>query len=71
MELNAQAGSLKEAVATLHRSRVSMGVIVLLVAAAIVAMVAALSVSGVGHVYVDIVVDAWQSVVNWFKGFFS
>ncbi len=60
-----------EAVATLHRSRVSMGVIVLLVAAAIVAMVAALSVSGVGHVYVDIVVDAWQSVVNWFKGFFS
>ncbi|GAA3655038.1 putative membrane-anchored protein [Lentzea atacamensis] len=60
-----------EAVATLHRSRVSMGVIVLLVTAAIAAMVAALAVSGVGHVYVDIVVDAWQSVVNWFKGFFS
>jgi hypothetical protein len=28
-------------------------------------------VSGVGHVYVDIVVDGWQSVVNWFKGFLS
>ncbi|WP_090101580.1 putative cytokinetic ring protein SteA [Lentzea jiangxiensis] len=60
-----------EAVATLHRSRVSLGVIVLLVAAAIAAMVAALAVSGVGHVYVDIVVDGWQSVVNWLKGFFS
>ncbi|MCG8924623.1 putative cytokinetic ring protein SteA [Lentzea sp. DG1S-22] len=60
-----------EAVATLHRSRVSLGVIVLLVAAAIAAMAAALAVSGVGHVYVDIVVDGWQSVVNWLKGFFS
>ena len=35
------------------------------------AELAALAVSGVGHVYVDIVVDGWQSVVNWFKGFLS
>ncbi|MBB5959342.1 putative membrane-anchored protein [Saccharothrix tamanrassetensis] len=60
-----------EAVATLHRSRVSFGVIFLLVLAAVVAMVAALAVSGVGQVYVDVAVDAFRSVVDWFKGLFS
>ncbi|MEV0679749.1 putative cytokinetic ring protein SteA [Actinosynnema sp. NPDC050436] len=60
-----------EAVATLHRSRVSLGVMLLLVLAAVVAMVAALAVSGVGQVYVDVAVDGFRSVVDWFKGLFS
>ncbi|MEJ2853955.1 MULTISPECIES: putative cytokinetic ring protein SteA [unclassified Saccharothrix] len=59
------------AVATLHRSRVSLGVMVLLVLAAVVAMAAALAVSGVGQVYVDVAVDAFRSVVDWFKGLFG
>ncbi|MCS7481893.1 putative cytokinetic ring protein SteA [Umezawaea endophytica] len=60
-----------EAVATLHRSRVSFGVILLLVLAAVLAMVAAVAVSGVGHVYVDIAVDAFRTVTDWSKGLFS
>lgn len=60
-----------EAVATLHRSRVSLGVIALLVLAAVIVMVAALAVSGVGHAYVDIAVDAFRTVTDWFKGLFS
>jgi uncharacterized membrane-anchored protein len=60
-----------EAVATLHRSRVSFGVILLLVLAAVLAMVAAVGVSGVGHVYVDIAVDAFRTVTDWSKGLFS
>jgi uncharacterized membrane-anchored protein len=60
-----------EAVATLHRSRVSVGMIVLLVLAAVLAMVAALAVSGVGHAYVGVAVDTWQSVIDWFKGLVS
>ncbi|MEU5696142.1 putative cytokinetic ring protein SteA [Actinosynnema sp. NPDC020468] len=60
-----------EAVATLHRSRVSFGVILSLVLAAVVAMVAALAVSGVGQVYVDVVVDWFRTAVDWVKGFFA
>jgi uncharacterized membrane-anchored protein len=59
------------AVATLHRSRVSFGVILLLVLSAVVAMVAAVAVSGVGHVYVDIAVDAFRTLTDWAKGLFS
>lgn len=59
------------AVATLHRGRVSTGVVVLLVLAAVVAMVAALAVSGVGRVYADVVVDAFASAVGWVKGLFG
>jgi len=60
-----------EAVATLHRGRVSLGAICLLVGAAVAAMVAALAVSGVGQVYVDAAVDGVRSAVDWLKGFFS
>ncbi|MEU4805910.1 putative cytokinetic ring protein SteA [Actinosynnema sp. NPDC023587] len=60
-----------EAVAALHRSRVSLGVMLLLVLAAVVAMVAALAVSGVGQAYVDVAVDGFWSAVDWFKGLFS
>ncbi|ASR37093.1 thiamine pyrophosphokinase [Prauserella marina] len=60
-----------KAVATLHRSRVSMGAIVLLVLAAVVVVVAALLVSDVGSVYVDWAVDTWNSFTGWVKGLFS
>ncbi|MDQ2587821.1 putative cytokinetic ring protein SteA [Saccharothrix yanglingensis] len=56
------------AVAALHRSGVSTGVVVLLVLAAVVAMTAALVVSGVGQVHADVVVDAFRSAVEWVKG---
>lgn len=56
------------AVAALHRSRVSLGAITLLVLAAVVAMVAALAVSGVGGAYADLAADAFHSVVDWFRG---
>ncbi|WP_158852996.1 putative cytokinetic ring protein SteA [Saccharothrix deserti] len=59
------------AVATLHRNRVSSGSIVLLVLAVVVAMVAALAVSGIGQVYVDLAADAFRSVVDWLKGLFG
>ncbi|HEV7906890.1 MAG TPA: putative cytokinetic ring protein SteA [Pseudonocardiaceae bacterium] len=60
-----------EAVATLHSSRVSVGMTFLLVLAAILVMVAALAVSGVGHAYVGVAVDTWHSVIDWFKGLVS
>ncbi|TQM83883.1 putative membrane-anchored protein [Saccharothrix saharensis] len=59
------------AVATLHRGRVSTGLVVLLVLAAVAAMVAALAVSGVAHAHVDLVADAFRSVVDWFRGLFG
>ncbi|QFZ22322.1 putative cytokinetic ring protein SteA [Saccharothrix syringae] len=58
------------AVAVLHRGRVSTGGIALLVLAAVVAMVAALVVSGVGQVYVDQAVDAVGAAVAWVRGLF-
>ncbi|RKT56608.1 putative cytokinetic ring protein SteA [Saccharothrix australiensis] len=60
-----------EAVAALHRSRVSFGAVSLLVLSAVVAMGAALAVSGVGQVYVDMAVDVFRSGFDWLKGFFS
>lgn len=60
-----------KAVATLHRSRVSIGAIVLLVLAAIVVVVAALLVSDVGSVYLDWVRDTWNSFTSWVKGLFT
>ncbi|WP_199434903.1 putative cytokinetic ring protein SteA [Qaidamihabitans albus] len=60
-----------KAVATLHRSRVSIGAVVLLVLAAIVVVVAALLVSDVGDVYLDGARDAWQSFTSWVKGLFT
>jgi hypothetical protein len=46
-------------------------VILLLVLSAVVAMVAAVAVSGVGQVYVDIAVDAFRTITDWAKGLFS
>lgn len=60
-----------KAVASLHRSRVSTVAIGLLVAAALIAVVAGLAVSGVGHTYLDWVVHTWQDFVAWIKGLFT
>ncbi|MGQ0838505.1 putative cytokinetic ring protein SteA [Actinokineospora sp.] len=60
-----------KAVATLHRSRVSVFAVVLLVVAAMAAITAAIAVSGVGGVYGDWVVDTWTSFVGWLKGLFA
>ena len=60
-----------KAVATLHRSRVSAGAVLLLVLAALVAIAAALAVSGVGGAYLDWAAGVWNSFVDWVKGLFS
>ncbi|RSM52474.1 thiamine pyrophosphokinase [Amycolatopsis sp. WAC 01376] len=60
-----------KAVATLHRSRVSIGAIVLLVLAALVAAGVALLVSDVGSVYLDWIRDTWNSFIAWGKGLFT
>jgi uncharacterized membrane-anchored protein len=57
-----------KAVATLHRNRVSIGAIVLLVLAAIVMVAAALLVSDVGSVYLDWIQSSWNSFTSWAKG---
>ncbi|OXM43270.1 putative cytokinetic ring protein SteA [Amycolatopsis alba] len=60
-----------KAVATLHRSRVSIGAIVLLVVATLVAVAAALLVSDVGSVYLDWIRETWNSFIAWGKGLFT
>jgi len=59
-----------KAVAALYRNRISAGAVALLVVAALVAVVAALLVSGVGGNYVDLAVDLWNDFVNWARGLF-
>ncbi len=58
-----------KAVATLYRSRVSGGAVLLLVLAAFVAIAVALAVSGAGQVYLDRGVELWRSFINWAGGF--
>lgn len=60
-----------KAVAALHRSRVSIGAVVLLVLAALVAVAVGLAVSGVGGAYADWFVTTWHTVTNWIEGLFS
>ncbi|WP_037303233.1 putative cytokinetic ring protein SteA [Amycolatopsis orientalis] len=60
-----------KAVATLHRSRVSIGAVILLVLATLVAVAAALLVSDVGSVYLDWIRDTWNSFIAWGKGLFT
>ncbi|GAB1511190.1 putative cytokinetic ring protein SteA [Actinophytocola sp. KF-1] len=60
-----------KAVATLHRSRVSIGAVLLLVLAALVAVAVGLAVSGVGDAYLDWLVNAWHTFTNWVGGIFS
>jgi uncharacterized membrane-anchored protein len=60
-----------KAVATLHRSRVSIAAVVLLVLAALIAVFVALAVSGVGGAYLDWASSTWQSFASWIGGLFS
>lgn len=60
-----------KAVAALHRSRVSVLAVVLLVVAALIAVAAALAVSDVGSAYVDWAVNTWHDFVSWIKGLFT
>jgi uncharacterized membrane-anchored protein len=59
------------AVATLHRNRVSVAAVVLLVLTALIAVAVALAVSGVGGAYTDWAVSTWNDFVSWIKGLFS
>ncbi|MBN6038680.1 putative cytokinetic ring protein SteA [Amycolatopsis sp. 195334CR] len=60
-----------KAVATLHRGRVSGGMILFLVLAALAVVAAALLVSDAGEVYLDWIADTWRSFTNWVKGLFT
>lgn len=60
-----------KAVATLHRSKVSTGAIVLLIVAAVAVLVAALLLSDVGKVYLSYLGGVAESVITWIKGLFS
>lgn len=57
-----------KAVATLYRSRVSGGMIALLVFAALIAVIAALFVSNLGGDVVDMAQQWWDSLVDWVRG---
>lgn len=59
------------AVATLHRNRVSVAAVLLLVLAALIAVAVALAVSGVGGAYTDWAFSTWNDFVSWIKGLFS
>lgn len=60
-----------KAVATLHRSRVSIAAVVLLVLAALTVVLAALLVSDVGDVYLDWAKTQWSALMTWIKGLFT
>jgi uncharacterized membrane-anchored protein len=56
------------AAATMYRSRVSVGAVLLMVLAALVAVTAALLVSSVGSAFGALVSDGWNNAVSWVKG---
>ncbi|CCG03366.1 putative cytokinetic ring protein SteA [Blastococcus saxobsidens] len=58
-------------VSRLYRSRISTTVLVIMVLAALLAIGAALAVSAVGRVYVDLLLDQWNSFVFWLENLFS
>jgi uncharacterized membrane-anchored protein len=58
-------------VSRLYRSRISTLALVLLVLAAFVSIGAALAVSTAGRIYVDLLVDQWDSLVFWLENLFS
>jgi len=60
-----------KAVAELYRNRISPGAVALLIVAALVAVLAALLVSGVGDDYLDLAVDTFNDVATWGKGLFT
>ena len=58
-------------VSRLYRSRISTTVLVVMVLAALVAIGAALAVSAVGRVYLELLLDQWNSFVFWLENLFS
>lgn len=58
-------------IAALYRSRVSLGAIVLMIAAAVVAVVAALLVSDAGDAVLDAIAQAWNGLVGTVRGWFG
>ncbi|MBW0118079.1 putative cytokinetic ring protein SteA [Pseudonocardia abyssalis] len=58
-------------IASLYRSRVSLGAIVLMVAAAVVAVVAALLVSDAGDAVLDWIVRGWNGLLDAVLGWFG
>ena len=57
-------------VSRLYRSRISNWSLVALVLATLVAMAAAISVSGAGQAYGDLIADTWSSFTFWVRGLF-
>ncbi|KGH44886.1 hypothetical protein IN07_20810 [Modestobacter caceresii] len=58
-------------VSRLYRSRISTLALVLLVLAALLSITAALAVSTAGRVYLDLLIDQWDSFVFWLENLFS
>ncbi len=58
-------------VSRLYRSRISTTALVLLVIAALLSIAAALAVSTAGRVYIDLLVDQWDSFVFWLENLFT
>jgi uncharacterized membrane-anchored protein len=58
-------------VSRLYRSRISTAALVVLVLAAFVAIGAVVAVSTVGHIYVDLLIDQWNSFLFWLENLFS
>ncbi|MCW2635451.1 MAG: thiamine pyrophosphokinae [Blastococcus sp.] len=58
-------------VSRLYRSRISTAALVVLVLAAFVAIGSAVAVSAAGRVYLDLLLDQWNSFVFWLENLFS
>ncbi|MBM7804544.1 putative membrane-anchored protein [Geodermatophilus bullaregiensis] len=58
-------------VSRLYRSRISGVALVVLVLAALLAIMAAVAVTTAGRIYLDLLVDQWDSFVFWLENLFS
>ncbi|SFO79484.1 Uncharacterized membrane-anchored protein [Geodermatophilus dictyosporus] len=58
-------------VSRLYRSRISGVALVVLVVAALLAIVAAVAVTTAGRIYLDLLVDQWDSFVFWLENLFT
>jgi uncharacterized membrane-anchored protein len=58
-------------VSRLYRSRISTTALVILVLAALVAIGSTIAVSAAGRVYLDLLLDQWNSFVFWLENLFS
>jgi uncharacterized membrane-anchored protein len=58
-------------VSRLYRSRISTAALVILVFAAFIAIGSAIAVSAAGQVYLDLLLDQWNSFLFWLENLFS